>query len=126
MVHLSGTSPFFDPVTATGGSGTLRVQLNEVERQLSDCLHCDSSNTAEGRARIQRLQGRAQALKDRLEAQAAAQREASKRGSAGGPASAVAGTQPPTSPPPALQTAPSYASDGAFPSLPGSRLDFIQ
>ena len=52
------------PVTP---SGDVRTQLATAERQLADCVNCDTARTSSGQARIQNLTSRVQILKSRLE-----------------------------------------------------------
>lgn len=122
MIPLSAASAFSDPFLGFGGSGTLRLQLHEVERQLSDCLNCGSSNTTEGKARIQRLEARAQTLMDRVEAQ----EKASRSRPTGTSASSFDATDARASATVEVRSAPSYASDGTLSSPPGSRLDLTR
>ena len=58
------------PRTHTGvavrSSAALQAQLAQYQKQLSDCVNCGSSSTAEGKAQIQALNTRIQALQTQL------------------------------------------------------------
>lgn len=60
-----------DSSNATGiGSLTagLEAQLARYQRELSNCVNCDTANTREGRETIQALSNKINALKSRIEA----------------------------------------------------------
>lgn len=55
------------PSPVQGSGGGLRAQLDSTENKLAACLHCATANTPEGKAQIQALSLRVQALKARIQ-----------------------------------------------------------
>lgn len=51
------------------GAATARLeaQLARYQKQLSDCVNCDSSKTAEGKAQIEAISAKISALKERID-----------------------------------------------------------
>jgi len=68
MVQPITSSPAPSALPGGRSLGPLKVQLDQVESQLSACLNCDTAHTASGQAKIQRLEALAQALRGRLTA----------------------------------------------------------
>lgn len=66
MIQAIGSVPGPTALPGAGGGG-LQAQLAQAERQLADCITCDTANTPSGKAKIQVLTARVQALKERLE-----------------------------------------------------------
>jgi len=66
MIQPIGSTPGYPP-TSTASTGALTAQLATLEGQLAECLHCATANTAAGKAKIQALTTRIQALRARLE-----------------------------------------------------------
>lgn len=66
MIQAIGATPGYPP-NPTASTGTLTAQLATLEGQLAECLHCATANTAAGKAKIQALTTRIQALRARLE-----------------------------------------------------------
>lgn len=51
---------------STGSRVALRADLSRYEKQLSDCVNCDSARTPEGKRNIQDLDARISTLKAQL------------------------------------------------------------
>jgi hypothetical protein len=66
MLAAIGSSTFASPDCA-GTSGILQAQLDRYQKELSDCVDCDSANTRQGRETIQALSNKISAIKARLE-----------------------------------------------------------
>lgn len=67
MIPAVGASPGPSTLPTTGDAGGLQAQLSQAQRQLADCINCDTADTPSGKAKIQVLTARVQILKDRLE-----------------------------------------------------------
>ncbi len=67
MLGAIGSSSF-SGTTGTGAStAVLEAQLAQYQRQLSDCIHCSSAKTPEGKAAIQILSDKISAVKKHIE-----------------------------------------------------------
>ena len=112
-------SPRTHPGMAVRSSAALQAQLAQYQKQLSDCVNCGSSSTSEGKAQIQALNTRIQALQAQLgdiaSAKAAQQASRVSQVPAAG-AAADAGTQSGSS-------GAGSGSNGDRPSPPGRLLD---
>ena len=71
MVLAIGIPSIYRPL-ASGSAITpaavasLQAQLAQYQRQLSDCVHCDTANTPAGKAQIQEIAGKISALKQSI------------------------------------------------------------
>jgi hypothetical protein len=67
MVAAIGSSAFsgnYSPVSPTAG---LEAQIAQYQRQLSDCVNCDSANTLQGKETIQAISSKISTAKARVE-----------------------------------------------------------
>lgn len=55
------------PLLSAPATSGLRAQLATAERELADCLNCDSARTRSGQDRIQAATRKVQALQARIE-----------------------------------------------------------
>lgn len=60
----------------------LEAQIQRYKKQLSDCIHCESSKTAQGQADIEALSAKITAAKARVDAIEVAKSNVAKTGSA--------------------------------------------
>jgi cell division protein FtsB len=67
MIQGVGSVRYPGQPLAKGSTGVLQDQLAQVENQLAACLHCETADTAAGKAKIQVISVRVQALKARVE-----------------------------------------------------------
>jgi hypothetical protein len=72
MVQAVGLPPVAGAVGAGTSSGVLEAQLNRYQIQLADWCNCPSGKTPEGKAKIQDLQNKANAVQAQLDRIAAA------------------------------------------------------
>lgn len=101
MVQAIGSGSSAGVPGAGVSSGALEAQLNRYQIQLADWCNCPSGKTPEGKAKIQQIQAKADAVKaqlDRIEAAKTRQ-----------PSTADAANAPP-----AAQSAPLPTSLGGF------------
>lgn len=70
MVAPIGTSNTFSYTGSAKPSTGLEFELGKYQKELSDCVNCDSANTAEGRSNIQELHNKISSIKARMEKQA--------------------------------------------------------
>ncbi len=101
MIQAIGSSPGQTALPGGSDTGGLQAQLAQAERQLADCITCATANTPSGKAKIQVLTARVQALKDRLEEVATSKRaqpvNAEEAARFQGPGQGVAAPLAPTS-----------------------------
>ena len=65
MISAIGSStPYTPPHTNAGG---LQAQLDRYQKQLSDCVNCDSANTHEGKETIQALSNKISDIRARIQ-----------------------------------------------------------
>lgn len=67
MVAAIGTSNTFSYTGTVKPSTGLEFELAKYQKELSDCVNCDSANTAEGRSRIQDIYNKISAVQARIE-----------------------------------------------------------
>jgi hypothetical protein len=67
MISAIGSSPLFSTVAAGTQTAVLKSQLAQYEIKLSDCVHCASASTREGKEKIQSLSEKISVVKARIE-----------------------------------------------------------
>ena len=67
MVQAIGSSALSHGFGPRTSAATLEAQLNRYEIQLADWCHCGSAKTPEGKAKIQEITDKADAVKAQLE-----------------------------------------------------------
>jgi hypothetical protein len=67
MVSAINSSASPGPASAGLSVAGLQAQLDRYQKQLSDCVNCDSANTREGRETIQALSNKISQVKSRIE-----------------------------------------------------------
>lgn len=68
MVAAISSSHASIPSPGSGGSTAgLEAQLTRYQKELSDCVNCESSKTPEGKANILELQVKISSVKERIE-----------------------------------------------------------
>ncbi len=100
MVSAINSSTFTPPLNAAASTGGLEARLARYQKELSDCVNCDSAKTLEGKQKIQDVANKISEIKTRIDEVAAAK----------------------TSTHPAAITEVAPPSGQAFPNV-GSRLD---
>jgi hypothetical protein len=73
MVAAIGTTSTFSYTATAKPSAGLEFELAKYQKELSDCVNCDSANTAEGRSNIQELHNKISAIQARIERTAVAE-----------------------------------------------------
>jgi FlxA-like protein len=71
MVSAVGAPALPGRVGVSSSIASLQAQLDRYQKQLSDCVNCDTANTREGRQTIQDLSNRIGEIKARIEKAAA-------------------------------------------------------
>ncbi len=71
MVSALNSSTFAPPVYAAA-TGGLEARLERYQKELSDCVNCDSAKTPEGKQKIQDVSSKISEIKTRIEEIAAA------------------------------------------------------
>jgi hypothetical protein len=77
MVAPIGTSNTFSYTGTVKPSTGLEFELAKYQKELSDCVNCDSANTAEGRSKIQEIHTKISAVQARIERTAVAENKSS-------------------------------------------------
>jgi hypothetical protein len=67
MVAAIGSSTFTSPSVAASPTAGLEAQIARYQKQLSDCVNCDSANTLQGKENIQQLSNKISAAKARID-----------------------------------------------------------
>ncbi len=73
MVAPIGTTSTFSYTATVKPSTGLEFELAKYQKELSDCVNCDSANTAEGRSKIQEIHNKISAVQVRIERLAVAE-----------------------------------------------------
>lgn len=68
MVSAIGSSSYFSTANAGKSIAGLQAQLDRYQKELSDCVNCDSAKTREGKENIQDVSGKIGEIKARIEA----------------------------------------------------------
>jgi FlxA-like protein len=71
MVSAVGAPALPGQVGGSSSIASLQAQLDRYQKQLSDCVNCDTANTREGKQTIQYLSNRISEIKARIEKAAA-------------------------------------------------------
>jgi len=66
MVQSIGSSTTTSAASSGSTAAVLEAQLSKYQKQLSDCVHCESSKTDEGKAQIQEISTKISAIKERM------------------------------------------------------------
>ena len=67
MVSAINASTFVLPVNAGVSTGGLEARLERYQKELADCVNCDSAKTLEGKQKIQDVSGKISEIKARIE-----------------------------------------------------------
>ncbi len=67
MVQAIGSPAAYGAANSGAGTAGLQAQLARYQKQLSECVNCESSKTAEGKAEIQAISGRISEVKERID-----------------------------------------------------------
>lgn len=67
--------------SAAATAASLQAQVDQYQHQLSDCVNCDSSKTAEGKQQIEEISNKIAATKQRIQELTTAQRPNANSGS---------------------------------------------
>jgi chromosome segregation ATPase len=67
MLNAIGSSPIYSPSTAGEQTAALKTQLAQYELKLSDCVHCVSASTREGKEKIKELSDKISTAKAHIE-----------------------------------------------------------
>ena len=69
MVAAIGTtsSPAGYEISASGSISGLEAQLARYQKELSNCVNCDSAKTAKGKENIQAISGKISSIQTRIE-----------------------------------------------------------
>lgn len=59
-----------------GSTGALQAELQKAQRELSNCVNCDSAKTSSGQANIVKLRAEVQGIEQRIEKTRQAQSDA--------------------------------------------------
>ena len=51
----------------SGSTGALQAELQKAQRELSNCVNCDSAKTSSGQANIVKLRAEVQGIEQRIE-----------------------------------------------------------
>ncbi len=70
MIQATGLSQAYSASSLGPASAGLEAQLSRLQKELSDCVNCDSAKTTEGKAKIQAIEGKINAIQARLDATA--------------------------------------------------------
>ncbi|MBI3903130.1 MAG: hypothetical protein HY306_09375 [Nitrosomonadales bacterium] len=67
MISAIGSHAYSAAIGAGSGTVGLEAQLARYQKQLSDCVNCDSARTLEGKTRIEAISSKISELKARIE-----------------------------------------------------------
>lgn len=67
MVQAIGSSAVSGSVNTGAAAAGLEAQLVRYQKQLSECVNCDSSKTAEGKAEIQAISSKISDVRERID-----------------------------------------------------------
>ncbi|MGZ3253981.1 MAG: ABC transporter C-terminal domain-containing protein [Burkholderiaceae bacterium] len=67
MVAAIGSTALPSSSTSVSPTAGLEAQITRYQKQLSDCVNCDSANTAQGKEAIQEISNKISAVKAKIE-----------------------------------------------------------
>jgi hypothetical protein len=67
MVHAIGSATAYGAAGSGAAAASLEAQLARYQKQLSDCVNCDSAKTAEGKVEIEALSRRIGDIRDKID-----------------------------------------------------------